>query len=96
MWGSTIAETVHKIISEKVNPAVASHGGVVELVEIKDDVAYIRFGGGCQGCGMANVTLQNGVEAMIKHEVPEIARVVDVTAHSDGTNPYYASSPDSP
>jgi Fe/S biogenesis protein NfuA len=91
LYSSPLAETVEEVLTSKINPAVADHGGFVELVDVKDDIAYIRFGGGCQGCGMANVTLRNGVEVMIKHEVPEIARVVDMTEHDKGANPYYPS-----
>ncbi len=91
LYSSPLAEVVEQVILDKINPGVAGHGGFIELVDVKDDVAFIRFGGGCQGCGMANVTLRNGVEVMIKHEVPEIARVVDVTEHEKGGNPYYPS-----
>jgi Fe/S biogenesis protein NfuA len=84
-----VAEAVQKIIDERINPAVAMHGGFVSLVGLQDDVAYLRFGGGCQGCGMVDVTLRQGVEVMIKESVPQIARVMDVTDHASGKNPYY-------
>jgi Fe/S biogenesis protein NfuA len=84
-----VAAAVQKALDEKINPAVASHGGFVELVAVEDDTAYLRFGGGCQGCGMINVTLKQGVEKILVADVPEIRRVLDVTDHASGTNPYY-------
>ena len=84
-----LAEAVQKSLEEKVNPAVQSHGGFVELVAIEDDTAYLRFGGGCQGCGMINVTLKQGVEKVLFEDVPEIKKVMDVTDHASGSNPYY-------
>jgi Fe/S biogenesis protein NfuA len=84
-----LAEAVQKALDDKINPAVASHGGFVELVAVDDGTAYLRFGGGCQGCGMINVTLKQGVEKIIFAEVPTIQRVLDVTDHASGSNPYY-------
>lgn len=86
-----LAERVRTVIDSEINPAVASHGGEIGLVEVRDDVAYIRMSGGCQGCGMARVTLKQGVERMLREAVPEIQGIVDVTDHSAGTNPYYDS-----
>ncbi|MFQ5708232.1 MAG: iron-sulfur cluster assembly accessory protein [bacterium] len=87
-----LAEKLQQIIDSRINPAVASHGGFVALVAVKDDVAYLRFGGGCQGCGMVDVTLKQGVEVMIKEAIPEIRGVMDITEHADGKNPYYQPS----
>ncbi len=89
MWVDELSKKVAEIINNEVNPAVASHGGVVELVGVDDDKAIIAFGGGCQGCGMADVTLKQGVEVMIKEKVPEITEVIDSTDHAAGTNPFY-------
>ena len=72
-----------------MNPAVASHGGHVELMGVEDGKAVIVFGGGCQGCGMADVTLKQGVETMIKDNVPSITEVIDATDHEAGENPFY-------
>jgi len=85
----TVAENVIKVLNEAINPSIASHGGKAELVAVEDATAYVRLGGGCQGCGMAGVTLSQGIEATIKELVPEILKVVDVTDHSQGDNPYY-------
>ena len=84
-----MAEAVQKSLEEKINPAVQSHGGFVELVAIEDGTAYLRFGGGCQGCGMINVTLKQGVEKVLFEDVPEIKKVMDITDHASGDNPYY-------
>jgi Fe/S biogenesis protein NfuA len=84
-----IAEAVQKALDEKINPAVASHGGYIDLVAVNDDTAYLKFGGGCQGCGMVNVTLKQGVEKILFAEVPGLGKVMDVTDHASGTNPYY-------
>lgn len=83
------AEAIQKILAERINPAVAAHGGYISLVDVQDDTAYIRLEGGCQGCGMADVTLKQGIEEEIKRCVPEIATVLDVTDHAGGTNPYF-------
>jgi len=84
-----VADAVQRVLEERVNPAVAGHGGHVDLVAIEDATAYLRFGGGCQGCGMINVTLKQGVEKILFAEVPQIKKVLDVTDHAAGTNPYY-------
>lgn len=80
---------IQKLLDENVNPAVAGHGGHISLVDVQADTAYIRLEGGCQGCGMADVTLKQGVEVEIKNAVPSIVAVLDVTDHAGGSNPYY-------
>jgi Fe/S biogenesis protein NfuA len=84
-----VAEQVEHVIRSQINPAIASHGGVIELVAVEEGVAYVRLGGACQGCGMANVTLSQGVEASITSVVPDVHQVIDVTDHNSGDNPYY-------
>jgi Fe-S cluster biogenesis protein NfuA len=83
------ALSIRRILDEDVNPAVASHGGHIALIDVKPDTVYIRLEGGCQGCGMADMTLKNGVEVAIKQAVPAITAVLDVTDHAGGDNPYY-------
>ena len=85
----TTAERVVAVVDQAINPAIASHGGFVEVVAVEDQTAYVRLGGGCQGCGMASVTLSQGIESTITQMVPEVAKVVDVTDHAQGENPYY-------
>jgi len=89
LWADPVEKAVAEVIDAKVNPAVASHGGTVSLVGIDDGQVVISFGGGCQGCGMADVTLKQGIEVMIMDEVEGITGVVDVTDHAAGTNPFY-------
>jgi Fe/S biogenesis protein NfuA len=84
-----IAERVHRIIQDKVNPGVASHGGQVTLLDVKDGTVYLKLGGGCQGCGQADATVKEGITTLICDEVPEIHTVLDVTDHAAGTNPYF-------
>ena len=82
-------EAIQRILDEQVNPAVASHGGHISLVDVQENTAYIRLEGGCQGCGMADVTLKQGVETAIMREVPTITSVLDATDHAGGENPYF-------
>lgn len=84
-----VAERVVQVVAEMINPAIASHGGVAEVVAVEDSTVYVRLGGGCQGCGMATVTLSQGIEATLTQTIPEITKVVDVTDHAGGDNPYY-------
>jgi Fe/S biogenesis protein NfuA len=84
-----LARRVTAVLDREVNPSIASHGGHAELAGIDGATAYLRLGGGCQGCGMATVTLSQGIEVAITQAVSEIDRVVDVTDHASGTNPYF-------
>ncbi|MCP4899435.1 MAG: iron-sulfur cluster assembly accessory protein [bacterium] len=89
-WDDPLAEKVQHVIDEQVLPAVRGHGGWVELLEIEGDTAVIEFGGGCQGCGMSQVTLKEGIEKAITGAVPEIKSVIDKTDHAAGSDPYHA------
>ncbi|MBI4260849.1 MAG: NifU family protein [Actinobacteria bacterium] len=84
-----VAQRVAQVLDMAINPSIASHGGRAELVAVEDDTAFLRLSGGCQGCGMASVTLTQGIRVAITEAVPEIANVVDVTDHASGTNPYF-------
>lgn len=86
------ADRVQVVLERHVNPQIAAHGGTAELVAVEGDTAYLRLGGGCQGCGQAAATLKHGIEVAIKQAVPEITSVVDVTDHAAGTNPYFEPS----
>ena len=83
------AARVVSVLEEQVNPSIASHGGRADLVAVEDLSVYLRLSGGCQGCGMAKATLSQGIEVILREAIPEIANMVDVTDHADGTNPYY-------
>ncbi len=91
-WKDPIAAAVQRVIDTRINPGVAAHGGSVTLLDVKDGIAYITFGGGCHGCGMATMTLKQGVAVAIQEAVPEIRQVLDSTDHAGGTNPYYQAS----
>ncbi len=84
-----LAQRVVSVLEEQVNPSIASHGGRADLVAVEDASIYLRLSGGCQGCGMAKATLSQGIEVILREAIPEIANIVDVTDHADGTNPYY-------
>lgn len=84
-----LAERIAQVIETRINPAVAMHGGRIALVDVRDNVVYVQLGGGCQGCGLATVTLKQGIERMLREAFPEIVDVVDVTDHARGSNPYY-------
>lgn len=85
------AKAIQHLLNTEINPSVASHGGVITLVGVRDHVAYLRLGGGCHGCGSAEVTLKQGVIVAIKKAVPEIVDVLDVTDHAGGKNPYFVA-----
>jgi len=85
-------ERVAELFDQQVNPMVARHGGHVELIDVQDAVVMLRMGGGCQGCGMADVTLRQGIEGMLAQHVPEVRGIVDITDHAQGANPYFQAS----
>jgi len=80
---------IRNLLEERINPSIAAHGGRISLVDLKDNKAYVRLDGGCQGCGMADATLKQGVAVEIQQLVPTVTDVLDITDHADGTNPYY-------
>jgi len=84
------AEKIQQLLDTEINPGVASHGGSVELIDVDGEKVYLKLGGGCQGCGMVDVTLRQGIEVRIKEILPHIKSVVDTTDHAGGTNPYYS------
>ena len=88
-WQDPVARAVQEVLDRQINPGVGSHGGMVTLVDVRDGTAYMRFGGGCQGCAAVDVTLKQGVETAVKSSVPAISAIVDVTDHEAGVNPYY-------
>ena len=87
-----VAQRVLQVLEQQINPSIAAHGGRADLVAVEDDSAYLRLSGGCAGCGMAAVTLSQGIEVVLRESVPEITRVIDVTDHAAGTNPYYEAA----
>ncbi len=87
-----LADQVAQVLASHVNPAIAGHGGAAELVGVEGSDVYLRLMGGCQGCGMAAVTLGQGIERILRDAIPEIGQVIDVTDHASGSNPYYEAA----
>ena len=83
-------EQIDDLLAREINPAVAMHGGWVELIDVKKNNVYLRLGGGCQGCGAADVTLKQGIEKAIRSLAPSVGEILDTTDHASGRNPYYA------
>ena len=88
-WHDPVAARIQEVLDRQINPSVASHGGFVDLLEVRGGAAYVQLGGGCQGCAQVDVTLRQGIEVAIKAAVPQITEVIDVTDHAAGTNPYF-------
>jgi Fe/S biogenesis protein NfuA len=87
---SSLEDRINYILYNEINPGLAAHGGFITLEKVTEDkVAVLKFGGGCQGCGMVDVTLKEGVEKSLLQQVPELTAVRDVTDHSDSENAYY-------
>jgi len=86
-----LRQKVQRFLDEQVNPAIASHNGSISLVDVQGSNLYIQMGGGCQGCGMANVTLREGVETSLRQNFPEIGEILDITDHASGESPYITS-----
>ena len=89
---SPIELAVLEVLESQINPQIAMHGGRADLVAVEDGTAFLRLSGGCQGCGMAAVTLSQGITVAIQEAIPEITEIIDVTAHEDGSNPYFEAA----
>jgi Fe/S biogenesis protein NfuA len=88
----TVDDKIRMLLDVEINPSLAMHGGYAQLERVEEDVAYVIMGGGCQGCGLAALTLTEGIKAQIENRIPEIREVVDVTDHASGSNPFYEAS----
>ena len=87
---ATKIEKLKTFFEDNITPALAGHGGFAEIVELKGEKLFIRIGGGCQGCAMAQMTVKSGIESAVMKFMPEITEVIDATNHAGGDNPYYA------
>jgi Fe/S biogenesis protein NfuA len=85
-----VAEKVSQLLDQRINPALAAHGGFANLVGVDGDSVYVTMGGGCQGCSMSAMTLTEGIKKMILEAIPEVREVVDATNHAAGENPFYS------
>lgn len=88
----TVEHRIQSLLDVEINPMLASHGGFTTLDRVEGDVAYMFMGGGCQGCGLAKLTLTEGIKATIEKEIDEIREVIDITDHTAGENPFYESA----
>ncbi|MDQ3145459.1 MAG: NifU family protein [Actinomycetota bacterium] len=86
----SVEERLQQLLDGEINPMLAQHGGFATLDRVEGDTAYLGMGGGCQGCGLAKMTLTEGIKTAVEDAIPEIARVVDVTDHAAGENPFFA------
>ena len=89
VWQDPVERSVAQVIDQQINPGIKAHGGHVDLIGVTDGVVSITMSGGCQGCGMASVTLKMGIDRMIRESVSAIREVVDVSDHNQGENPFY-------
>jgi len=87
-----VVTAIESLLKEKINPSIASHGGRVSLVDVKDNIMFVQMEGGCQGCAASAVTLRQGIEATVKNTIPQIEEIIDITDHASGKNPYYKTS----
>ena len=88
--GSSLADRVRAVFEQQINPALASHGGGIVLLDVKDDKVYVQLSGGCQGCAGARMTLKAGVERVLREQIPEVKEVIDATDHGGGMDPFYS------
>lgn len=88
----SVEEKINALLDGEINPSLAAHGGFARLLRVEGDVAYITMGGGCQGCGLAALTLTEGIKAQIEARIPEIREVLDETDHAAGENPFFEAS----
>lgn len=79
---------IEKLFDQQIRPALAQHGGNVEVIDVDNNILFVKFIGGCHGCSSSKATLQGGIEQLIKKKFPEIVEVIDVTDHKSGTNPF--------
>jgi len=79
---------IEALLKDQVGPALAAHGGAIELVDVDNNKVFIRLTGGCQGCSSSQTTVKQGIETLVKQNFPEIEEIVDITDHASGDKPY--------
>ena len=85
-----VRDIVQDILDREINRSIASHGGAISIVDLREGQLYVRMSGGCQGCASSEATLKQGFEVMVKRAAPEITEIIDVTDHQSGQKPYYS------
>lgn len=88
-----IRSRLQEVIDDELNPAIAGHGGFIELTRVEGNTVYLVMGGGCQGCAASSYTLRQGVERAFRAAVPAVGGILDETDHAAGTNPFFSESP---
>ena len=88
--GQSLAEAARGILDAEVNPAIASHRGHVTVADVIDGWIRVRLEGGCQGCSLAEVTLRQGIEPLLRARLPGMTGLIDVTDHEAGTDPFFS------
>ena len=88
----TVEEQVQEVLVKRINPSIAAHGGFAELVRVEGSTVFVKLGGGCQGCGMANATVTAGIEKTLTELIEGVEHVLDITDHTSGENPYFAAT----
>ena len=86
----SLAGQARRILDTEVNPAIAAHRGHVSLIGVDQGLARIRLEGGCQGCSLAEVTIRQGIEPLLRERLPGVAGVLDVTDHEAGSEPFFS------
>ncbi|MBW3580641.1 MAG: NifU family protein [Actinobacteria bacterium] len=88
----SVEQRIQQLLDDEINPMLAMHGGFAALDRVEGETAFMIMGGGCQGCGLAQLTLTEGIKATVERSIPEIGNVIDVTDHAAGDNPFYQPS----
>lgn len=88
-----VREGLQEVIDNEINPGIAAHSGTITLTAVKGNTAYIKMGGGCQGCAASSITLRQGVETSFRNAVPQLGALLDETDHTAGNNPFFTDLP---
>jgi Fe-S cluster biogenesis protein NfuA len=88
-----IRDALNGVLEKEINPGIAAHSGHIRLDRVEGNTVYVELQGGCQGCAASQMTLRQGVERLFRDAVPELGRILDVTDHSAGKNPFYTEAP---
>lgn len=87
--GTNMVHQIEKVLDEQIRPALASHGGDIEIIDFEDKKLYVKLSGGCQGCSSSSATLKEGIERLIKGQFPDMVdELIDMTDHTSGENPF--------
>jgi Fe-S cluster biogenesis protein NfuA len=87
-----VADQVRAVLDREINPVIAAHRGHATLVEIEGGWVRLRLEGGCQGCSLAEVTLRQGIEPLLRARIPGVVGLTDLTDHPAGRDPFYSAA----